>query len=145
MIDTVNKHTVTKTGLEVFTLGAPGAEHQVFAFGKILLLRKEHCIVLAAAGPRAGKKVELPLEFPATIDGVTYVVDIPAAAPVETAEPAKAKRGRAAGGETKLSKCKAIYAANATLDKAAVIKLFVEQAGCTPAGANTYYLTCKKG
>ena len=44
---------------------------------------------------------------------------------------------------SKLAQCKVIYAANASLTRAEVIVLFMEQAGCTKAGASTYYQTCK--
>lgn len=138
MIDITRTVTVTQTGLSIVS---QTADAQLVVCGKILLLRKDHCVVLLSAGPKAGKKVQMPLTFPATIDGETYHVDAPA---TDVAPEAKAKRTRPAPGESKLDKCKAIFAANREADKATVIKMFVEQAQCTPAGANTYYLTCKK-
>lgn len=49
-------------------------------------------------------------------------------------------------GKSKLDVCKALYAANSsTLTRQQMIQLFVSKAGCTPAGASTYYATCKKG
>jgi len=45
---------------------------------------------------------------------------------------------------SKLEHCRAIYAANRSQGRAAVIKLFISQAGCTQAGASTYYHTCNK-
>lgn len=140
MIDTTTPFTVTASGLDVLSQG--DTPTQLFTFGKILLLRKDHCIVLVSAGSKAGKKISMPLEFPATIDGVTYHVDRPEAAAASATE-AKAVRTKAAPGETKIAKCRAIFQANPSLDKAAMKQLFVEQAGCTPAGANTYYLTCR--
>lgn len=140
MIDTTTPFTVTASGLDVLTQG--DTPMHLFAFGKILLLRKDHCIVLVSAGEKAGKKISLPLTFPATVDGVTYHVNQPDVA-ASTPE-AKPVRTKAAPGETKIAKCRAIFLANPTLDKAAMKQLFVEQAGCTPAGANTYYITLSK-
>lgn len=139
MIDTTQPVTVTRTGLNVLTQG--DFPTQLFTFGKILLLRKNTCIVLVAA---TQKKVELPLTFPATIDGVTYVVDVPHEADkVLTQKVARVKP--AAGGETKIAMCKRIYAEMAGSDKADIVARFVSEAKCTPAGANTYFITCAKG
>lgn len=137
MIDMTQPVLVTRTGLDVMT----HAEHQFFTFGKILLLRKKTCIVLVAA---TQKKVELPLTFPATIDGVTYVVDMPDAPTVAATDKPKRERP-AAGGETKIAMCKRIYVEMAGSDKAAIVARFVSEAKCTPAGANTYFITCAKG
>lgn len=143
MIDMTQVKTVTKTGIDVSTRNEEG---QFFVFGKITLLKKKDCIVAVSAGPKTGTKVRLPLTFPCTVDGVEYVADIPVAG-VDAPEPAvKAKRQRAEPGQpTKIEKCRALFAANPGIDKPAMIKLFVEQAGCTPQGANTYFITCKKG
>lgn len=140
MIDLTKPVTIQKPGSDVVHLSETA---QLITYGRILLVRKDHCVVLVSAGPNAGKKVQMPLTFPATIDGVTYCVNAPVAseqeAPVE-----KVKRVKAAPGETKMDKCKVIFAAHRDAPKADVIKMFIEQAGCTPAGANTYFLTCKK-
>ncbi len=129
------------TGADVLTVSPEG---QFFTFGSVILLKKKDCIVIAHAGPQAGQKLRLPLEFPATVDGVTYAVDLPDLAVTEV----KAKKTRpniAAGEKTKIQMCREIFAANATLDKAAMVAKFIDEAKCTPAGANTYFLTCMKG
>lgn len=141
MIDTTTPFTVTASGLDVLSQG--DTPTQLFAFGKILLLRKDHCIVLVSAGPKTGKKINMPLTFPVVVDGVTYHVNQPEVAAVPATK-AKTVREKAAPGETKIAKCRAIFLANPTLDKAAMKQLFVDQAGCTPAGANTYYITLSK-
>lgn len=164
MIDTIRKQTVKQTGLNVFTRG--DTPLQLYTYGKILLIRKDHCIVLASAGPDAGKKVQLPLEFPATVNGVEYHVDFPTPLPIDAEMPTKAElaelekrvaqlkaqlagqpatRQRPAKGESKLDKCRAIFkAAPVGAAKADVVAKFVSDALCTPAGANTYYLLLKK-
>lgn len=144
MIDLTSPVTVQKSGGAVYQ---HTDQMQLVAYGKILLVRKDHCVVLVSAGPQAGKKVTMPLTYPATINGVVYCVDkeVAVAAPV-TDQP---KREKPAPGESKIARCKAIYAAfsftgDAKADKAAIVKRFVEEVGCTPAGANTYYITCTK-
>jgi hypothetical protein len=143
MINTIGPVTVKQSGLSVLSQG--DSPLQLFTFGQILLLRKDHCIVLVKAGPKAGKKIEMPLVYPAVLDGVTYHVDVPDEAKVDDDKPARAPRVKAADGETKIAKCKRIFADNPTLDKDAMIAKFVAEAGCTPAGAVTYYITCRKG
>jgi hypothetical protein len=69
---------------------------------------------------------------------------VPNDAPAADA-PVRAPRAKAAPGETKIAKCRAIFAANKDLDKDAMIAKFVADAGCTPQGAVTYYITCRKG
>lgn len=140
MIDTTKSRTVNKTGIDVMTL----VENQLFTFGKIVLLKKKDCIVLVSTGEQAGKKVRLPLEFPCTVDGVEYVADIPEEV---VAAPADApKKEKVAAGETKIAKCRAIFAEDGiNKTKSEVILRFINEVGCTPAGANTYYLTCRKG
>lgn len=47
---------------------------------------------------------------------------------------------------SKLDICRSLYAAHhTTIDRQGMIQLFIQQAKCTPAGASTYYATCKKG
>jgi hypothetical protein len=70
---------------------------------------------------------------------------VPVDAPAAEDKPARAPRVKAAPGETKIAKCRAIYAAHKDLDKEALLAKFVAEAGCTPAGAVTYLITCKKG
>lgn len=144
MIDTTRPVTVTRTGLDVCMQG--DMPHELFTFGTILLLRKDHCVVLVKAGPRAGQKMQLPLTFPAVVAGTTYHVDMPEAA---ADAPVKEKRVKPAPGESKIAKCKAIYAAypfsgDLKADRAGIIQKFVDEVKCTPAGAVTYYLTCAK-
>jgi hypothetical protein len=143
MIDQTQPYTIKQAGLNVLSQG--DGPLQLFTYGKILLLRKDHCIVLVSAGPQAGKKVNMPLVFPATIDGVIYHVDVPEQAASAVDAPVRAPRAKAAPGETKIAKCRAIFAANKDLDKDAMIAKFVADAGCTPQGAVTYYITCRKG
>lgn len=68
-------------------------------------------------------------------DGTAPVNGAPAdpAAPVAVVKP-----------ESKISKCRAIYAAMPGAAKADVVKRFIDEAGCTKMGANTYYITCSK-
>jgi hypothetical protein len=142
MIDTTKSVTVTKTGLNVLKQGDhPG---ELFTFGKILLLRKNHCIVLVSAGPLAGHKVNLELTFPCKQgDGTIYHVDIPDDSPAVVA--AVKIRTPRVPGETKIGRCRALYdELHLTVSREQMIERFV-QIGCTPAGAVTYYLTCKKG
>ncbi len=49
------------------------------------------------------------------------------------------------GSKSKLQICKDIYRINKHLSRADVIKAFITHAQCTPAGASTYYNTCKNG
>lgn len=142
MINTIGPVTITRSGLNVLSQG--DTPTQLFTFGQILLLRRDHCIVLVKAGPKTGKKVSMPLVFPAVADGVTYHVDVPEETAATSDKPARTPRVKAADGETKIAKCKRIFADNPTLDKEAVIAKFVVDAGCTPAGAVTYFLTCRK-
>jgi len=141
MIDMTKQVTVNKTGLQVLTHD----RGQFFTFGQVTLLKKSDLIVLVSAGEQAGKKVRLPLTFPCTVDGVEYVVDAPEPVAAEDVKPKKAgpKRGE---GPTKLDKCKAIFAEYKGKDflKSTVVQRFIDEAACTPAGANTYFLLCKK-
>lgn len=45
---------------------------------------------------------------------------------------------------TKLQKCWNLYKSYSHLGRGALIAMFVNEADCTPAGAGTYYATCKK-
>jgi len=47
-------------------------------------------------------------------------------------------------GTSKLDKCKQIYTSNRGVSRQTMIGMFVSMAGCTPAGAGTYYNTCMK-
>lgn len=65
--------------------------------------------------------------------GKKPVIDIPSLVKVMT-------------NESKISKCYALYVQhyNFHLTRSALIKLFVDEAGCTAAGASTYLSTCIK-
>lgn len=112
----------------------------------ILLTRRTNLICREQGGT---KKFELLFttwtqedpRFPLLHNGSTYRLFVPVGA--ATAAAPAAKREKPAKGESKLDKCRAIFKANASLDKAAIKKLFIE-AGCTEGGANTYYLMIKK-
>lgn len=45
---------------------------------------------------------------------------------------------------SKIDKCKALYVKHKQLSRKDIINKFVAEAGCTPAGAATYYATCTK-
>lgn len=55
-----------------------------------------------------------------------------------------AKTKRAAKGETKLDKAKALFKANAKLSRENMIGLFMEQLQMSRAGATTYYYNAQK-
>lgn len=139
MINTTQPITIKRTGMQVLMQGENVS--QLIVYGKILLLRKDSCIVLVAA---TNKKVNLPLTFPAVVDGVTYHVDIPVTE-VNASAPVKPAKVKPVDGETKIAICKRIYCEMVGSDKAAIVARFVEEAKCTPAGANTYFITCRKG
>lgn len=120
---------------------------------EVILTRKNHVVArcLTSDHLEQGSKYQMPIEFmgmwPAPLPyGTATLFRTPEHAGEDdgVAQAAAPKRTRPAPGESKLDKCKAIFAANREADKTTVVKMFVEQAGCTPAGANTYYLTCKK-
>lgn len=46
---------------------------------------------------------------------------------------------------SKIDQCKQIYKLLAGSDRATIINAFIMQARCTPAGAATYFATCKRG
>jgi hypothetical protein len=124
-------------------------QHNVY---EVLLVRNHKVVARALTdqGVEKGAKYLLPKTYH-ELHGAT---DLGGSAqlvlfrdPVKLAKQQKkttAERTRAAPGESKIDKCKAIFAANRDAPKADLIKRFVEEVGCTPAGANTYYLTCKK-
>lgn len=47
-------------------------------------------------------------------------------------------------GESKIDACKKLYLRYSMCSRSEIIAKFVAEAGCTPAGAGTYYATCKK-
>jgi SprT protein len=63
-----------------------------------------------------------------------------AQAPAATPKPATNR------GESKLARCEGWYQHYKVqhADRALIIAVFVNEVGCTPAGANTYYASCKK-
>lgn len=68
------------------------------------------------------------------------VKELPAFAPVKTPMTTDV----APTGASKLDQCWAIYKRNVGSSRGAIINTMVSMAGCTPAGAATYYATCKK-
>lgn len=61
-------------------------------------------------------------------------------------DPTPVKTGfkRGSSGPTKLMLCRDIYVANPGGTKQELLDLFVNKAGCTPAGANTYLCLLRK-
>lgn len=76
----------------------------------------------------------------------TKLVYMHANNPVKTVSPTitVSTPKQTSGNGSKLDSCRAIYAANTGLTRQQMIQLFVAKAGCTPAGASTYYNTCRK-
>lgn len=70
-----------------------------------------------------------------SVDDVRLVADAKRPEPKTTAAPKV--------GESKMDACKRIYATSRSLSRQEIIALFIG-VGCTPAGAATYYATCKK-
>lgn len=128
-------------------------EHQLYRFGKVLLVRKNECVVclyhesdITSFGT---KKISMPVVFPAggfkrnKVLGELYLSQLPA---VEKPASDRAPRQRPADGQpSKISACRALYAANVSLTREQMIELFVKEGKCTPMGAVTYFSTCKKG
>jgi SprT protein len=70
---------------------------------------------------------------------------VPVAAPAQA--PAKSRAPVAPTqnvGLNKLDTCKRLYVLFHHLTRGEIIAKFISTAGCTPAGANTYYATCKR-
>lgn len=76
------------------------------------------------------------------------VTDLTGKKPVITSYPPSKPAAPITGNKnayaSKLDHCKDIYKLNKLSGRQTVIMLFVSIAGCTPAGAGTYYATCKK-
>ena len=67
------------------------------------------------------------------------------AAPAPRVAPPAPRAARAApGGTSKLALSRALYVENFGVSRQVMIALFVQEAGCTPAGAATYYAKHKK-
>lgn len=120
---------------------------------EVLLVRKDH-IIVRETGKKGAAKLQMPLTWDkngAKLDVSTmpmhlYLKGEVTGLPVATDTPKKAGPKRdLTGAPTKISMCREIYAANMDKSKEEIIALFVKDAKCTPLGANTYYLTCKKG
>jgi hypothetical protein len=149
MIDTTKPVTVQRSGGDVMSQG--DSPLQLFSFGKILLVRDDHVIVLVSS---TGKKERLERTFPQQWNGVTLHYDMPEGhdlPPAQTAEEAgenaaepPKKRGRQMEGETKMQKCRRIFAEMNGKPKADIVARFISDAGCTAGGANTYYCTLVK-
>ncbi len=140
MIDLTKQTTLTTPGCSLVTI----KEHQVFAYGKVLLVRHDHCVVMVTAGDKAKTKVRMPLTYPVVVDGVQYAADVSDEHVAKAPAMDVARKPKRVTGETKLDRCRAIFSENRGLDKAAIVKKFIDEAACTPAGANTYYLSIKK-
>lgn len=108
----------------------------------ILLVRKK--TVIAAKKNAAGVTL-MKVEIPKIVDALapTWVYEPEAA---EEVKPKKAAPVRVLeGGITKIQRCRELYAANVQMSREEMVALFVKEANCTPQGAVTYYITCKKG
>ena len=64
-------------------------------------------------------------------------------APSITIVPRKPITATAPRVGSKMDVCKQLYADNPGMSRGDMINLFIAQAGCTKAGASTYYQTCK--
>lgn len=146
--DFTQPHFLTTKDRLVMTVAPQGLPPQEMTF-KVLFIRKEVAL-LGPANPDAKVKL-LKLDFPVKVDAdlaSTCKVFresgyVPRSSPEEV--PAAPKRGaRAAEGETKISKCKALFAAHPEWTREQMEKAFIDDVHCTKAGATTYYLTCKK-
>lgn len=108
----------------------------------VLLVRKK--TVIAAKKNAAGVTL-MKIEIPKIVDELapTWVYEPEVEAAVK---PKKAGPVRVAleGGVTKIQRCKELYAANVQMSREEMIALFIKEANCTPQGAVTYYITCKK-
>lgn len=116
---------------------------------EIIMVRKDHVVARIVGKHKVGTvvKMQLPNSWPVQgvmIDSSVFkLYQKPGTAPVAgKAKKAGPKRG---DGPTKMDKCRAIVKANPNLAKVEMIAKFVGEAGCTPMGANTYYLTIMKG
>jgi hypothetical protein len=120
---------------------------------EVLLTRRKTVVARALTGVsvmKEGEKYDMPKTFTgqwpvAEGCGQVSLFRKPVADQPSTDQPQPTTRTKPASGETKIAKCRAIFAANSTLDKAAMCQKFIDEAGCTKMGANTYYLLCKKG
>lgn len=114
-------------------------EFQVFT---VLLVRKR--TVIAAQRNAAGvtlSKIEIPITVGPNDN--TWVYEPEAA---EVVKPKKAGPTRPIeGGITKIQRCRELFAANVQMSRDEMIELFIKEANCTPQGAVTYFITCKKG
>jgi hypothetical protein len=116
-----------------------------------ILLTRRKVLICRKANDEHAKKFEMYFTvwdqqdgLPRIANGYQWTLYVPVDAPASDAKPV-VKRVNAAPGETKIAKCRAIYAAHKDLDKEALLAKFVAEAGCTPAGAVTYLITCRKG
>lgn len=133
-----------------------GAEDNVDAEEDVLevLLTKKNDVIAKALtnvnGFVIGNKYRVPIKYVSCLptpaeQGGGYTLHSKKVAEVKV-ESTRAPRVKAAleGGITKIQRCRELFAANSQLDKPAMIALFISEAKCTPQGANTYYITCKK-
>lgn len=116
---------------------------------EVLLTRKKSVVARALTdcnGFEVGKKYDMPLEYsmfpPMAQGGQVSLYRKPT---VEKVKKAGAVRIALEGGVTKIQRCRELYAANVQLSREEMVALFVKEANCTPQGAVTYFITCKKG
>lgn len=120
---------------------------------EVILVKKKDVIAVCLGGHGGtdrGEKMRLPKVWSnwptrfGEFDASLYFKPVVAAATEQ--KPARAPRQRPADGQpSKISVCRALYAANASLTREQMIELFVKEGKCTPMGAVTYFSTCKKG
>lgn len=112
---------------------------------EVIMVRKQGIVARSLLNPKI--KYDLPLNYCVSgsihNDKHLFLYRSPKNIVIKT--PSKTRQKRVKGGITKIQRCRELYAANPSLDKAAMLELFQREAGCTPLGANTYYLLCKKG
>ena len=107
---------------------------------EVLLSRDDHVV---ARDLKTKAKSKMPLQY---LVGGTMVLFRREGSTVEIidATPVKTGSKRVSDKPTKLDACRQIYAEDATKPKSEVLTMFVEIAGCTQQGANTYYCLLKK-
>lgn len=125
------------------------------------MLKNPNHYTHSKCGRMLGKLVLATHHIQPVAPAVHVVKPAPAPLPAHTAKPVftppkkkiqvKVKKATAPAskpafptGETKLAKCYKLFENYPGYTRAEMINVFVQEAGCTPAGAATYYATCKK-
>lgn len=78
------------------------------------------------------------------IPATDVAVAQPAVAPAVTSSPSSVNAVQPQQGQSKVDICKRLFVENPNASRAHMINLFITKAGCTNAGAATYYYNCKK-